>query len=95
MGFKGLSRNCVFVVTTRAGKISRSSTLRFAVFSLASVDFFGVVFYFRIIFSSSLFGLDGWLWDSTSSQLVESLKDELSPYLAILTSILDNNGQYI
>lgn len=94
MGFKGLSRDCVFVVTTRAGKISRSSTLHFAVFSLASVDFF-VVFYFRIILSSSLFGLDGWLWDSTSSQLVESLKDELSPYLAILTSILDNNGQYI
>lgn len=94
MGFKGLSRDCVFVVTTRAGKISRSSTLRFAVFSLASVDFF-VVFYFRIILSSSLFGLDGWLWDSTSSQLVESLKDELSPYLVILTSILDNNGQCI
>lgn len=94
MGFKGLSRDCVFVVTTRAGKISRSSTLHFAVFSLASVDFF-VVFYFRIILSSSLFGLDGWLWDSTSSQLVESLKDELSPYLVILTSILDNNGQCI
>ena len=88
MGFKGLLTDSVFVVTTRAGKISRSSTLRFAVFSLASVDFFGVVFYFRIIFSSSLFGLDGWLWDSTSSH-------ELSPYLAILTSILDNNGQYI
>ena len=50
MGFKGLLTDSVFVVTTRAGKISRSSTLRFAVFSLASVDFFCVVFYFRIIF---------------------------------------------